>query len=281
VAYPISFVSSFGTEPSEEFGPSGSAGGRPTLRDAVATLSPEDVSLYCLLFYSRATALDRELADFVEAEHEMLDDLFGPRLQGFAIPKQAGDEKQNGGGIYEYARMYGVGADLLPCALFSTDLGHGRTLKLPFKAFLPPKGKRESDDIAACFQAVAATAERTAAVPEWRRIASFQRSLRASRRRAFEDRVPQGGRVLQRVAADSETVARIAKSGRTILATAAFSAAFFMGGPFAPSNAGEVAGAQPRQEIQVVGHEDASGFLVDHRTSNTRHLNDAPKAPKS
>lgn len=278
VAYPFWMVSGYESESLDV--PVGMAEpSPPTLRDVVAALPEDSASLFCLLFYSRATTLDRELADYVEAEHKTLDALFGPDLQGFAIPTGTANEGQHDNRIYDFARMYGVNADQLPCALFSTDLATGRALKLPFGKFFPPQGKRRSDDIAMGFRLIAGAAERTASASEQNRIRSFQRSLRRSRRRDFGDRTARGGQVLRRVAANAEEFARIAKSGQTIVAIAASMSALFFGGPMV-SAAVEIPSPQHQEQTRVVEPEKMiwSPESDDHGDIPPRFLADSLKA---
>jgi hypothetical protein len=166
--------------------------------------------------------------------------------------------------------MYGVDTEEMPCALFSTDLDQGRSLKLPFEAFLPPK--RSRDDIARCFKIIAGAAHRTASVADKRRIKAFQRSLRESRRRTYGKRVAPEGHVLKQVAASSEALARIVKNGQTILAVAASSAGFFLGGPAVSHPLGEPNHAQPPTPAHVLVYEPLE--------PGHRYLLDSAKASK-
>jgi hypothetical protein len=56
---------------------------------------PRDLVFYCLILYSRDSKLNREVADYVGRRHEALDDLFGPRLHGFALGYPPGKKHQH------------------------------------------------------------------------------------------------------------------------------------------------------------------------------------------
>lgn len=205
------------------------------------------VAFYCLLFYSRATALDRELADYLEANIAELDSMFGPRLHGFAIPLPDGENnKEAVADMYRYARAYGIDADEFPCALLSADLNPDhRVLKLPFGRFLPSGPRREPDDLGKALQLIAACAGRCADASERRRVASLQRSLSRARRREYGDRIPRGGAVLSRVDADLATLGKLADNALTLAAIATTAAALVVGGPQAETPVPNVAsGAQ-------------------------------------
>jgi hypothetical protein len=194
--------------------------------------SPE-VSFYCFLFYSRATALGRELAFYLQANIVELDMMFGPRLHGFAISLR--DDKNDNEAVadmYRYAHAYGVGADEFPCALLSADLDPDRrVLKLPFGRFLPPTQKREPDDLGKALQIIAACASRCADASERRRVASLQRSLSRARRREYADRIYRGNRVLSRVDGDLAVLGAIADNALKVATIAAAAAALIVGGP--------------------------------------------------
>ena len=198
-----------------------------------------NISLYCLLFWSRDGQLDQEIANYVSANLRLLNEQFGPRVQGFAIEDgSAADADPPADPIYDIARAYRVAVDELPCARFSTALDGGKVLKLPFKTFLPTDEKRTQDDIGAGFRAIAGAAQRSTGVMKMRRIAHLQRSLRDARGNTFGDRIEKGERVLQRVAADGEALARIAKSGKTIVAAVSSAAVIAIGTPAAVSAIG-------------------------------------------
>jgi hypothetical protein len=193
-----------------------------------ASAESQAIALYCLLFHSRDTTLDREVGDYGLTQREILDEVFGPRLQGFAIERPtSGEPAGTRDEVYRYARLYGVGVDRLPCAVFLTALDKRKALRLPFAAFLPPKANRESDDIAMAFRAIATAADRCADVPGWHRIGSFHRSLRTARRDAYGDRIPARSRALSQVACDADSINRIATSGRNLLTLAATTAVMF------------------------------------------------------
>lgn len=243
---PMDYVSDFASSTLEEGG----------------SAEPRAVALYCLLFHARDTALDRDVGDYVLTHRDVLDEVFGPRLQGFAIEKlRDGEAKDARDEIYRYARLYGVGANRLPCAVFLTGFDNRKALRLPFDAFLPPKAKRESDDIALAFRAIATAADETSNTSEWHRLASFQRSLRTARRNAYGDRIPLGSRSLRRVACDADAINRIATSGKSLLTLAAATAAIF-GGPAALSGA---TSAVPAGHAAVTRSVDGPGAqLVNH-----------------
>jgi hypothetical protein len=193
------------------------------------------LALYCLVLYSRDSKLDRQIADYVQRNHQALDGLFGPRLHGFAIGHQPGrKDERRAGQVYDVARMFGLGADQLPCALLSTTLERPRgRLLVSFDRFLPPADNREKDDISALFRAIAGASDRCADVPARRRVERLQRELRTARRNVYRERAAQA-QALQRIADDSEALARIAKSGKTVAVVLAPLVSFLFGGTGVP-----------------------------------------------
>lgn len=229
-----------------------------------SSADPRTVALYCLLFHSKDTSLDREVSDYVIDHLDVLDAVFGPRLQGFAIERPRESEAKDARDeIYERARLYGVGANRLPCAVFLTGIDNRKALRLSFGDFLPPKTKREDDDIALAFRAIAAAAHRTANTSEWRRLASLQRSLRVERRTAYGDRIPPGSQALRRFSCDADAINRIARTGKNLL-TLATAAAMLFGGGAVPSGASSVESAKRSNDHTKVTKSTADAGSVKH-----------------
>jgi hypothetical protein len=215
----------------------GSAGGggwtedSPAHRSERRTRVPASLSFYCLVLYSRDSKLNRRVADYVEEHHQELDQLFGPRLHGFALGTPKGEKRRKRAAeIYDIARTFGLGADELPCAVLSTTLERPKKrLLVSFDGFMPPEKDRRRGDIAQAFRAVSGASDRCAGLPVRRRLAHLEKELRDARRNVYGERAASGN-ALQQIADDSEALSRIAKSGKTVAAVLAPVVAYVIGG---------------------------------------------------
>ena len=178
--------------------------------------SSSGLSFYCIVLYTRDSELNCEVADFVLANREKLDRLFGRRLHGFGLELPEGGNADRGGDAYVLARAFNVGLDELPCAVLATSLEKPKQrLRLSFGAFMPVGPDHRGDDIDAIFTAITGAADRCADIPARRRVKALQRSLRNARRNVYGERAPDGV-ALRRGVDDKEAMARLKSDGLTV-----------------------------------------------------------------
>ena len=180
---------------------------------------------YCALLYTVAEGVDRELAQYVDANWEELDAMTGDACLVFVVgdvheESVAGHRPFNAAEVYRIADHLGVRASALPCAAFFARPDSSReVLRLRLADYTRHAGAAAgSSSLTQAFRGIASATTRCTDRATDGRLECLREELEREHRRVAPSHQPAEDR-LQSAAGSVEAVEKVLVGGKTIATT--------------------------------------------------------------